>query len=228
MQKLINSFLKLIKYPGAICSVVFAYPLFLGLIHLIGETFSMRLAIYFLLPIAGTAVLWYVIPGLAGSPLTIFAHEATHMLAAVLTFHKPTGMNIVEDKGGSFSYAGKGNWFITIAPYFVPTFPLIWMIVGLFLKQPFETWYIFSYGFLVGFHISANLTQMHVQQPDFKKAGWIFTILFIPSANMLCAGYLWCFALKGWSGLSLWNHYMATGTHESIKELSLWVHRLIG
>ena len=143
------------------------------------------------------------------------------MVAAVLTFHKPTGMNIVEDKGGSFSYLGKGNWFITIAPYFLPTFPLLWMLVDLFLQQQgqFETWYIMSYGFLVGFHISANLTQMHPEQPDFKKAGWWFTILFIPGANLFFVGYLWCFALKGWGGFSIWNHYMFLSCQDFIKDL---------
>ena len=69
------------------------------------------------------------------------------MLAAILTFHKPKGMSIEQDKGGSFTYEGKGNWLITIAPYFFPTFPLIWMLSSLFLgqKNNFEQWKTESY-----------------------------------------------------------------------------------
>lgn len=221
MQGIINSFLNFIKYPVALCCAFFSFPLFEALFHLLKETYSIHLVIYFLLPVIATVTLWAVLPGLAGSHFTIFAHEMTHMLMAIITFHKPVGMKIVQDKGGSFSYLGKGNWLITIAPYFFPTFPLIWMIVGLFLEQKiqYETWYIMTYGFWVGFHFSANFTQMHVEQHDFKKAGWLFTILFIPGSNMFLMGYLWCFAFKGWSGLSLWHKYIAISCKEFIKQL---------
>ena len=235
MQKIINSFLKFIKYPIAVCCVFFTYPLFNALILLIRATFDMDLAIYFLLPAVGTAVLWYVIPNLAGAPLTIFAHEATHMLVAILTFHKPTGMTIKEDVGGSLSYRGKGNWLITISPYFLPTFPLIWMLLGLFIGRKeqfdisytFENWYMMAYGFFVGFHIAANATQIHADQPDFQKAGWPFTIMFIPCANLFVMGYLWCFSLKGWAGFSLWNHYMNDSYHDFIKLLLSQAEHLI-
>ena len=176
MQDAINWFLKVIKYPVAVSCAFFCFPLLQALIRFIAHTFSMDLAVYFLLPTIGVVVLWNLIPGLAGSTLTIFGHEATHMLAAVLTFHKPKGMNIEENKGGSFTYEGKGNWLITIAPYFFPTFPLLWMLIDLFLGQKgnFEPWYIIGFGVVVGFHIAANYTQIHSEQTDFKKAGWIF------------------------------------------------------
>ena len=210
MQDSINWFLKIIKYPIAITCAFFAFPLLQAFIRFISDTFSTYMAIYFLSPVIAVVALWSLVPGLSGSALTIFGHEATHMLAAILTFHKPKSISVEQDKGGSFTYEGKGNWLITIAPYFIPTFPFLWMLMGLFLGQTnkFEPWYIIGFGVIVGFHIAANFTQIHAEQTDFKKAGYFFTMLFIPGANLLLIGYLWGFALKGWSGLSLWNQYI--------------------
>ena len=161
MQGFINSFLKIIKYPVALSCAFFTFPLLQALIRLISETFNMHLGVYFLLPIIGTVVLWNLIPGLAGASFTIFAHESTHMLAAVLTGHKPVGMKIEQDKGGSFSYLGKGNWLITMAPYFLPTFPFIWMLVGLFFGTQdgqFEPWYMGRLSYFGQLHPNSQRT----------------------------------------------------------------------
>ena len=76
----------------------------------------------FFLPFGATAVLFLFMPMLAGSFFAIMEHELTHMLFAVLTFHKPRGLDVNQDVGGSFSFEGKGNWLIALAPYFFPTF----------------------------------------------------------------------------------------------------------
>ena len=228
MQDAINWFLKIIKYPIALACAFFCFPTLNALIRLISNTFSTNIAFYFLAPVISVVVLWNLVPGLSGSALTIFGHEVTHMLAAILTFHKPKGMSIEQDKGGSFTYEGKGNWLITIAPYFIPTFPLLWMLMGLFLGQGghFDTWYIIGFGIIVGFHIAANFTQIHSEQTDFKKAGYIFTMLFIPGANLLLIGYLWCFALRGWTGLSLWHQYLTPAYQTFIQNLIHQIQQL--
>ena len=208
MQKFINTFLKIIKYPFGLACLCFAYPLMTGLMHLIFKTFNMNIFLYFLLPIFAMMFIWSMIPSLRGHWLTIFAHEFTHMLAAIITFHKPAGMSIKQDVGGSFSYKGKGNWLITLAPYFFPTFPFLWMLGGLWFQwnhQAVPQWYILTFGGLVGYHIVANFYQIHDQQTDFKKAGFLFSFMIIPALNFIMIGYLWCFVLHGWSGLGIWN-----------------------
>ena len=208
MQKFINTILRYIKYPVALLSALAFYPMSTALVQMIGKTFSKEIAVYFLGPVIGIMVIWGIIPGLSGSAFTIFAHEFTHMLAAVVTGHKPKAMNIIPDKGGSFSYTGEGNWLITIAPYFFPTFPFLWMLGGIWFEYQgkiFPTWYIMVFGTLVGYHIVSNFYQIHSEQTDFKKAGYLFSVLFIPGANVLLIGYLWSFVLKGWAGLSGWQ-----------------------
>lgn len=208
MQNFINTLLKIIKYPLALISIFFFYPLIQSFIHLISQTFSGDLLLYFIAPIGGCIFLGTVIMAMNGSSLTIFAHEATHMLAALLTFHKPVGMKIEEGVGGSFSYKGKGNWLITTAPYFFPTFPVLWMLGSFFLDQqnPLPHWYLITYGALVGYSTISNITQIHGQQTDFKKAGYLFCILFLPGINFLLSGYLWAFATGGWGKMSLWTN----------------------
>ena len=230
MQKFINSFLKIIKYPVAIFCLLSFYPMSIALMQMIFKTFTIDILLYFLFPIIGVMIVWGVVPGLSGSALTIFAHEATHMLAAILTFHKPKGMSIRDGQGGSFTYQGKGNWLITIAPYFFPTFPFLWMLIGLwftFQDQTFPPWYIMTFGFLVGYHIVSNFYQIHSEQTDFKKAGYFFSMMFIPGANILVIGYLWSFVLKGWSGLSDWQRLAFRALFQFIKEIIQNISQLL-
>ena len=208
MQNLINAFLKCIKWPVALLCIFCFYPLSVALMRMIFKTFSMEIAIYFLAPVLAVMIIWGIIPGLSGSAFTIFAHESTHMLAALLTGHKPKNMTIHPDEGGSFTYQRKGNWLITIAPYFFPTFPFLWMLGGIWFEyhhQAFPLWYITTFGFLVGYHIVSNFYQIHSEQTDFKKAGYFFSMLFIPGANLWVIGYLWSFTLNGWKGFDIWQ-----------------------
>ena len=222
MQNIMNTFLRFIKWPVALLMGVTFYPALIALIQMIGRTFSQEIALYFLIPIIGIMVIWGIVPGLSGSALTIFAHELTHMLAAILTGHKPKNMSIIPDKGGSFTYQGKGNWLITIAPYFFPTFPFLWMLGGIWFEyqgQPFPNWYIMTFGALVGYHVVSNFYQIHSEQTDFKKAGYLFSALFIPGANIFLIGYLWSFALNGWAGLSDWQRFACHSCIQFIKEI---------
>ncbi|MGN0919632.1 MAG: M50 family metallopeptidase [Alphaproteobacteria bacterium] len=222
MQNFMNTLLKYIKWPLALLCAFCFYPLSEALVQMIGQTFTTSLFIYFLLPIGGVMLLWGLVPGLSGNALTIFAHELTHMLAALLTGHKPKSMSIRPDEGGSFTYLGKGNWLITIAPYFFPTFPFLWMLGGLwfdFQGQAFPTWYVMTFGFLVGYYIVSNFYQIHSEQTDFKKAGFLFSVMFIPGANLLLIGYLWSFALKGWKGLSAWQNFAWDKCIQFIQEI---------
>ncbi len=221
MQSFINTILKFVKWPVAIFCAISVYPMSKALLQMITKTFSADIFINFLMPAFGVMLIWGIIPGLSGSALTIFAHESTHMLAAILTFHKPKAMSIRDGEGGSFSYQGKGNWLITIAPYFFPTFPFLWMLAGLWFQyhhQPFPSWYIMAFGFLVGYHIVSNFYQIHSEQTDFKKAGYLFSLFFIPGANILLIGYLWSFVLNGWAGLGDWQRLTFQQTYLFVKE----------
>ncbi len=207
MQDIINTILKYLKWPMAFFMVLMFLPTLQADIALVRGTLTQSFTMSFVLPTIGTIFLWFMIPGLNGSHFSIFEHEFTHMIAALLTFHAPRSMEIESDKGGSFGYYGEGNWFITLAPYFVPTFPIIMMIFSVIwhlMGQPLPSLFMPVLGMLFGYHLVSNATQIHGEQTDFSKAGWVFSVLFLPTANLITFGFVWAFAARNWQGVVRW------------------------
>lgn len=207
MQSILNTILKYLKWPLAVLMVVMFLPVFKADWMLIRLTLGSKFIMSFVVPMIGMIVIWFIIPGLNGSHFAIFEHEFTHMIAAILTFHRPKSMKIEPDKGGEFGYYGEGNWFITLAPYFVPTFPLIMMlfsVVWAFAGEPLPELFMPVLGMLFGYHLISNAMQIHGEQTDFAKAGWLFSLLFLPTANLLTFGFVWAFAARNWNGVGRW------------------------
>ena len=221
MQFIINTVLKLLKWPLALLMILMFLPVLKADIFLIEKTFNSSFFMNFVLPMIAMISVWFFIPGLNGSHFAIFEHEFTHMFAALLTFHMPKSMVIESDKGGSFGYYGEGNWFITLAPYFLPTFPILMIIFSMiwhFLGKPIPDFFIPTLGTMFGYHIISNISQIHGEQTDFAKAGWIFSTFFLPTANFLTIGFVWAFAAGNMHGVTRWGHIL-------IEETVLFIHR---
>jgi len=207
MQLVMNTILKYLKWPLALLMVLMFLPTLQADMALVRASFNQHFMVRFVVPMIGMMVLWFVIPSLNGSHFAIFEHEFTHMVAALLTFHRPKSMKIEPDRGGSFGYYGEGNWFITLAPYFVPVFPILMIIFSMiwgWMGKTLPDLFTPVLGMLFGYHLVSNATQIHGEQTDFSKAGWIFSTLFLPSANLLSFGFVWAFALHDWLGVARW------------------------
>ena len=222
MQAIINTILKYIKWPLALLMVLMFLPTLQADMILVKATFNQDFLVRFILPMLGMFVLWFSIPGLNGSHFAIFEHEFTHMFAAILTFHRPKSMRIESDKGGSFGYYGEGNWFITLAPYFVPTIPILIIISGLIVEafnKPVPSLYVPALGAMFGYHLVSNAAQIHTEQTDFAKAGWVFSLLFLPTANLLAFGFIWAFAARNFVGVSKWGALLWRQTLQVIHQI---------
>ena len=222
MRTIINTLLKYLKWPIAVLMVLMFLPVFNADMRVVRSTLDTQFFIYFILPMLGILGVWFVIPGLNGSHFAIFEHEFTHMIAALLTFHRPRSMNIESDKGGSFGFYGEGNWFITLAPYFVPTFPIFMMLFATIwtgLGKPLPELFIPVLGMIFGYHLVSNATQIHGEQTDFSCAGWIFSVLFLPTANLLTFGLVWAFAAHSWKGVAEWWYLVLHNTEIMIQHL---------
>ena len=222
MRFFINMILKCLKWPIALLMVLMLLPALKADIMIFEKTINTDFMLHFVLPMFGTILLWFFIPGLNGSHFAIFEHEFTHMFAAILTFHKPKSMKIESDKGGSFGYYGEGNWFITLAPYFIPTFPIllilfsiIWHCIGKTLPPIFMP----ALGAMFGYHLASNAAQIHGEQTDFSKAGWLFSILFLPTANLLTFGLVWAFAARNFTGIRAWGRFLFQQTSLLIQQI---------
>lgn len=206
-QRLINLILALLKWPMALAMLVLFLPAVKATGIIVYEGLNLHLLGWFLLPLLSVIVVWMLVPRLSGSALSIFEHEATHMLFAILTCHSPQDIMVRRGVGGQFVFSGRGNWLIFIAPYFFPTSAALVVAAGglyaMMNQTPPEAYWLIL-GLMTGYHIISTLDEIHVGQTDFRVAGYLFSILFLPGANVLIYGLLFAFAGYGFRGFSLY------------------------
>ena len=157
-----------------------------------------------------------------GSFFSTFEHELTHVIFAFLTFHRVTKFKITWNSGGKMAYLGGDNWLIVLAPYFFPTFSMI--ILGLFLVLPFQynRWLTLLFGVSVAYHMISTWTETRFRQSDLKIAGWIFSTLFLPVANLLVFGILLSFSIKQPGGVEGFIGATVQGSKSLIVRFMPW------
>ena len=222
MRKCINFILALLKWPVAVCMVFLFLPALKADIITVYDGLTIQVLEWFFLPVLVVLAIWLLIPGLSGSFLSILEHEVTHMIFALLTFHSPQDINIRPGVGGNFAFSGRGNWLIFIAPYFFPTSAALVIAAGflyIFTGETPSNYYWLVLGIMTGYHLVSTLDEIHVEQTDFKVAGYLFSILFLPGANLLTYGFLMSFACYGFKG---WGLYLHTLHQEVTLFARLW------
>ena len=150
-------------------------------------------------------IVMYDEPKNTSKMLSQFTHELTHLLFAVLTFHKPVDLDIgTRSNGGYVAFKGKGTWLITITPYFFPLFAVILMFLFPFFKGTRSMAASFDavFGFFVCYHFLSVFQELHPQQTDLHKAGPVFCLCFLPGANLITAGLLLGFANMQGKGMT--------------------------
>jgi hypothetical protein len=132
-------------------------------------------------------VTWFlIIRGTGLSWLSTLEHEITHSLFALLTFNRVTGIRTTLRNGGHMTYEGTPNWLIQTSPYFFPTMSFL-LLIPLFLIPPIlGEIFIFFIGVSVAYHALSTWHETHLGQTDFKEAGLLFVICFLPAANLFC------------------------------------------
>jgi hypothetical protein len=133
-----------------------------------------------------------------GAYISIFEHELTHNLWAILTLNKPTGFHIEEYKGGLFEYKGRGNFLITLSPYFFLTLSFLVLPLFLFIQPSYFKYFIIILGIFTGFHTSTTLKEIGLKQPDLQAYGLLFSFIVIILGNILCYGIILAFITGSW------------------------------
>jgi hypothetical protein len=147
-----------------------------------GAGFVTWLLIFFLLP----RTTW----------LYVLGHEFTHALFAMLAGGKISSFQ-VSAKGGHV-ITDRVNWWITLSPYFVPLYALIWMALWLSVDfwYPLRAWQpilYFGLGVLWCFHLTFTTSMIHLRQTDLSSQGYVFSIVIILLINLIF--FLFLFAL---------------------------------
>jgi hypothetical protein len=139
-----------------------------------------------------------------GRFLLTLEHESTHALFAMVTWHRIIGFRASLGRGGEIRFLGRGNWLITIAPYFFPTAALLLFLIAYLLPFPGLPWQSFLLGVALGYHIVSTYRETHRDQTDLQTVGMTFCWLFLPAANLAVVGLLISFAHAGSEGMSEW------------------------
>lgn len=136
-----------------------------------------------------------------GSWFSTLEHELTHAFFAVLTFHRVCAIRTSWNDGGQIRYYGKGNWLITLSPYFFPTISFCLALALSVVNQDYFPWLNGILGFSVAYHLTSTWRETHRQQPDLRKAGFIFAVAFLPGATLCSYILIIAFAVDGTAGL---------------------------
>jgi hypothetical protein len=122
--------------------------------------------------------------------LYVFGHELTHFLVAKL-FRRQTGRFRIGVASGSVAVERPNIW-ITLAPYFIPLYTLIWIgIYGLadFFWATAPAWlpeaFAAGIGITYAFHVRLTLYALARQQSDLERYGRPLSLAFISCCNVL-------------------------------------------
>ena len=176
-------------------------------------TFGLNPTIWpFWMGMIGYIVLWRVVFSRTGwgSSLPTLIHECIHALFAIVTLHRVVDLRVRWSSGGHVRYVGgTGNWLITIAPYFFPLALLV--AVGISLAVPMANLNrLLLLGAVFGFEIVYTWREIHPQQTDLHKVGFVFAFAFLPSALLFSYGAVLSFAVGGlrqlhWFWYNFWH-----------------------
>jgi hypothetical protein len=165
----------------------------------------------FLLGFASFAVFWLVFKRFL-QPLCTFEHELTHLIVGLLFFKRPKSFSVTLSRGGSVELYGGQNFLVTLAPYFLPTVCYLLLPVAWFV--PKETLPLF-FGILGGsaaFHLLSGWQEFHFGQSDLHEAGLVFSLLFLPVANLIFFGAVLSLIIGGNEKFfSFWKQGLANG-----------------
>jgi hypothetical protein len=145
------------------------------------------------------ALLYLVFETLLHRPMRtyVFGHELTHALDSLAMGGRVHSFK-VSHKGGSVSLS-KSNMIIALAPYCIPIYTLcimlIYFLIKLWLPHAIEHYkvpFFLMIGFSLAFHLSLTLYAIRQDQPDIKKTGSFFSLVFI----LLINGWILVFLSK--------------------------------
>jgi hypothetical protein len=196
-----------LKWPVAV-AMLGTLPLFAwGLVRLVGHVLWQPLGT---LPLAvgvgGFVFLWQRWLKRSGMMrwLIAFEHELTHAIFAWCTGHRILAIHASADKGGEVRFVGRGNWLITLAPYFFPTAALVLLLLAYLMPIWFLPWRGFFLGVALGFHIISTYKETHRDASDLQLVGSKFCWMFLPTANLAVIGLIIAWAHGGADDVKVW------------------------
>ena len=131
----------------------------------------------------------------------VFGHELTHALAGLLSGAQIKKFKVSRNKGSVT--LTKNNIFITLAPYFVPIYPIIIILVYFALAWFMDitkmySWFLFFSGIALAFYYALTFYAIKVGQEDMIIYGKFFSFIFVCFINIIMVIFIlaWIFPNK--------------------------------
>jgi hypothetical protein len=171
---------------------------------------------------AGTVLYFVLLRRIPG--LEVFEHELTHALVALLYFRRVTNFTVKRDNGHVIFLRGFGGTFgddmIGFAPYVLPTFTAILILIRPFLGTMPLGWYDFWIGVSFGYHLWSGHRELSPRQPDLATRGLLYSAIAVPALALTTHGLLLAILLHGYPGVPQW----AAQVWEATVRLAEMVH----
>lgn len=122
--------------------------------------------------------------------LYVLGHELTHAVSILLCGGKIKGLHVSVARGG-YVLTNKTNLFISLSPYFIPFWMLVWMLLVWLMNalSPFATYPAFFYagfGFWLAYHFYwTAYSILQERQPDLFDNGLLFSLFIIILLNFI-------------------------------------------
>jgi hypothetical protein len=158
------------------------------------------------------------------SVLTTFLHELGHAFLALL-FLRRVDHFVVGRNGGAVHHSGGFGGalvddIIGLAPYTVPPFYFVSVLVRPFVSSAWFPWFDVWIGFAFGFHLWGGLRDIRwnwSKQPfigarsgnqtvtDIARRGYVFSFIYIVTVTFMIQGILLSVMLNGYGGIIFWG-----------------------
>ena len=159
----------------------------------------------------------------------VFGHEFTHAAATMACGGRVKGMKVTSD--GGHVLVTKDNFFVSLAPYFVPLYVGLVLVVFVGGRAIWDwsgpwAWGLFYWtlGLAYTFHVLLTWHILHTRQSDLTSQGYLFSavIIFLGNALVLLVGLP--HLLEGPSVLDAFK-LAGTGTLETFRDLGTLASR---
>ena len=197
-------------------SVVGGFAFFLSLGALLPTGILLTSLTFFRITSANLeATLSFIVAGIAGAVLahlgikghiSVLIHEFKHSLVSNLVGNKYKGMKIEQDSG-YFQYAytkatAHYNAFISLAPYIVPVFTFIAVLIALTFFRHDHTLAALTVGVGYGIDLVLNIRDISPIQTDLSliRGGYYVGLLYILAWNLMILGTVCAWVFHGFNG----------------------------
>ncbi len=148
-----------------------------------------------------------------------FEHELTHLVVGLLFFKSPSQFKVGKQDGET--YLSGSNFVISLAPYFLPLWAMIPLLLLPVLNPAGTLGALALLGFLYGLHVYSTIHEFGFYQPDVKEHGRVFSLLCVATLNIIMLGIITGAVASGYPGIA---DYFRKCVHAAFE---LWKHIVV-